>query len=594
MTDRSVLISRFFPALAWSRAYRRADLSGDVTAGLITAILLVPQSMAYAMLAGMPAEVGLYMAVLPPILYALFGTSRTLSVGPVAVASLMVASIVAGLDLPTLPEQIQAAALLALFTGVVLLAMGALRLGVIVNFLSHPVLSGFTSAAAIMIAVSQLKHILGVGVPSAENVFVMVAGLVSALPEANPTSLAIGVVALVILLLFQRGVGPVLSPVIGRFFQVPAQFRGMASVAKRLGPLVVVGVGAFIVAQFDLSETAGVRIVGAIPEGLPPLALPWIGGGVALALVPSAILVALVAYTESVSVAKALASRRRQKIDPDQELIGLGIANVGAGFSGGCPVAGGFGRSVVNYNAGANTQLATVISSSLVALAALFFTPLFYYLPQAVLAAIVVVAVLTLVDWRTATETFRYSRADAVSLVLTFFGVLSFGVERGILVGVVMSLALYLWRTSRPHVAVVGRVPGTEHYRNVQRHRVETNPKVLAIRIDESLYFANAAQLEDSLLAAIADARELEHVVLICSAVNLIDASALETLERLAENLRAAGVTLHLAEIKGPVMDRLRRSHFLEALAPGRVFLSTHEAMQSLAAITRAQPEFTI
>ena len=580
-------IESVVPALGWGRRYERADLSGDVLAGIITAILLVPQSIAYAMLAGLPPQIGLYMAVLPPVLYGLFGTSRTLSVGPVAVASIMVASIIGGLGLADMGQKVVAAAMLAMLTGAVLLAMGLARLGFLVNFLGHPVLSGFISAAAILIAVSQLKHLFGVSVPRADNIVAAIYHLVRALPETNPATLGLGLGALVLLVIFQRGLG--LNVGLVRR-QLPALFSGVPTLLKRGGPLAVVALGAMIVWHFGLAEGAGVSIVGRIPEGLPAFSLPWPGTDVLGALVVPAILVALIAYTESVSVAKALASRRRQKIQPNRELIGLGIANLGAGLSSGCPVAGGFGRSVVNFNAGANTQLSTFISSALVALAAIFFTPLFYYLPDAVLAAIVIIAVFTLVDFSTLRETFRYDRGDALSLVATFLGVLLLGVELGIVVGIMTSLGLFLWRTSRPHVAIVGRVPGTEHYRNVRRHRVETDPAVLAIRLDENLYFANAGQLEDTVLEEISDRPAVRHVVLICSAVNLIDASALESLERLIENLRVAGVTLHLAEVKGPVMDRLERSDLLKLLAPGRVYLSTHEAVQSLGELSK-QPD---
>ncbi|NQV79581.1 MAG: STAS domain-containing protein, partial [Alphaproteobacteria bacterium] len=275
------------------------------------------------------------------------------------------------------------------------------------------------------------------------------------------------------------------------------------------------------------------------------------------------------------------------KIDANQELLALGAANIAASVTGGYPVAGGFGRSGVNFAAGANTPLASIITAVLMALTLLFLTPLFYYLPRTALAAIIIVAVLNLIDIRTFRDAWRYNKADAVSLAATFVSVLVAGVEAGIVFGLAVSLALYLWRTSRPHIAVVGRVGETEHFRNVLRHSVKTVPGVLAIRVDESLYFANASYLEDHLLSAVADDKTIEHVVLICSAVNFIDASALDTLENMIVELRDAGVTLHLAEVKGPVTDKLQRTAFLEHLKPGSLYLSTHDALRALTGARR-------
>lgn len=565
--------ARFVPILGWLPAYRRNDLPGDLMAGIIVAIVLVPQGMAYAMLANLPPEIGLYASLVPPVLYGIFGSSRALAVGPVAIMSLMTASATAAYA--GTAGRLEVALVLALISGLLLLAMGVLRLGLLVNFLSHPVISGFTSAAALVIAFSQLRHLLGLEMAGGLPFFETVRQSALHLASANPATAALGVGSVVLLLAWRGPVGRLL-----RSFGLPEALAG--PIAKG-GPLVVVAGGTALAALFHLDVSAGVATVGAIPEGLPGLALPSFDPDLWRELAPAAALIAIVGFLESVSVARALASKRRQKIDANQELIALGSANIGAAFTGAYPVAGGFGRSVVNFSSGAATPLASIITAVLIGVTLLFLTPLFHALPRAVLAAIIVVAVAALIDLASFRRAWRYDRTDAAAQAVTFVAVLAIGVELGIVAGIVLSLLLHLWRTSRPHIAVVGRVGATEHFRNVKRHTVTTLPQVLAVRVDESLYFANASYLEGFLLAAVADDPKVRHVVLICSAVNVIDASALETLETMTSELREAGVTLHLAEVKGPVSDRLAQTGFLEHLAPGRVFLSTHEAMVALA-----------
>lgn len=571
------------PLPGWLAGYRRDWLAGDVTAGVITAIILVPQAMAYALLAGLPPEVGLYASVAPLVVYALLGTSRTLAVGPVAIASIMTASALGGLGLATTAETVAAALLLALMIGALLLTLGLLRAGFLVNFLSHPVIAGFTAAAALTIAVGQLKTVAGLDLPRAHSMAESAWALAAALPRANLATVGLGAATIALLLVFS---GPLV-----RWLTAAGLPAAAASAIGKTGPLATVALGAGVVAGFDLDRIAGVGVVGDLPSGLPGLTVPPLDPGLARALLPSAILIALIGYMESVSVAKALASRRRQRIDPNRELVALGGANIGAAFSGGYPVAGGFGRSLVNFTAGANTQAAALLTAGLMVLAVAVLAPAFHYLPKAVLAANIVVAVLRLIDVDAFRESLRASRSDAVAMGLTFLAVLALGVEAGLLIGILSSMMLFLWHTSRPHVAVVGRVSGTEHYRNVKRFDVETDPKVLILRFDESPFFANAAHLEDRIMAAVADQPALSHVVLVCSAMNFIDMSALDTLEDLADNLREAGITLHLAEVKGPVMDRLRRTRFLDHLAPGRVFLTTHAAASALAGGTAPGPE---
>ena len=560
------ILRRYLPILDWLPNYSKDQLSGDVNAGAVTAIMLVPQGMAYAMLAGLPPEVGLYASVLPLLLYAIFGSSRVMAVGPVALVSLMVASTLNTLPVALAADQMAGVAgLLALMVGIISIGMGVFRLGFIVNFISHHVISGFTSAAALIIGFSQLKHLMGVNIPRSHNIFIILENAYADLTVLNGVSLAIGLGAIAILLFFKNNLGGFL-----------------AGTATKAGPLVVVVLSTALVYAFGFDAGRGVKIVGEIPQGFTPFVLPHLDMSIIPALLPSAFLISFVGFIESVSVAKVLASRRRQKIDPDNELVGLGAANIGAALSGGYPVTGGFSRSSVNFQAGANTPLASMITAVLVALTIVFFTPLFYYLPKAVLAAIIMVAVVNLIDIKAFGQAWRYSKSDAISLIGTFVAVLAVGIEKGLAFGVFITIAHYLWRANKPHVAIIGRVPKTEHFRNYLRHDVQREKAVTVARIDESLFFANVAWLETWALHFIADNPDSRHMVLNCSGVNFIDGGALEVLERLEEQLANAGVTLHLCEVKGPVMDRLKKSTFIDRLGPDRIYLSAHEAMTKL------------
>ncbi len=553
---------------AWLRDYRRAWLAGDLSAGLIVTVLLIPQSLAYAMLAGLPPQMGLYASILPMVAYAFLGSSMTLAVGPVAVASLMTASALQPLALAGSAQYAALAVQLALVSGLMLLVFGGLRLGFLAYFLSHPVISGFITGSAVLIAVGQLKHLIGVQVPAA-GVGAMLMGLIAALPRANPATLATGVSTLLFLLLARRH----LAPLMQRWGVAPAP----AELLSRLAPMLAVLVSTGVVALFGLDQSAGIKVVGAVPQGLPALSIVLPGLDTLGQLWLPALLIALVGFVESVSVAQSLALKRQQRIVPNRELLGLGVANVASALSGGFPVTGGFARSVVNFSAGAHTPLAGVVAAALMALVIAALTGLFHYLPHAVLAATIIVAVTTLVDLNTLREAWRYDRADALSLLGTAFGVVALGVEAGILAGVALSLGALVWRSSRPHMAVVGRVPGTEHFRNVLRHTVETVPGLLALRVDESLIFANATVVEDRIGAHVQADPGLRQLLLICSAVNQIDATALGVLTQLERSLAARGITFLLAEVKGPVMDRLRDTDLGRRLE-GRVFLSVHDA----------------
>lgn len=571
-------LRRYLPILDWGSRYGRETLANDLLAAVIVTIMLIPQSLAYAMLAGLPPQVGLYASIAPLIAYAIFGTSRTLAVGPVAVVSLMTAAAVGNVATQGTPEYLGAAVTLAFLSGLFLLAIGLFRLGFLANFLSHPVISGFITASGLLIAASQLKHLLGV--PAGGDTLVEIgAELAGSITGINLPTALIGVAGLAFLFWVRRG----LQPLLQRFGLSPRT----SSMLAKAGPVLVVAASTVAVWALDLGA-AGVRTVGAIPKGLPQVTLPPLDPAAWVALAIPALLLSVVGFVESVSVAQTLAAKRRQRIDPDQELIALGASNLGSAFSGGFPVTGGFARSVVNFDAGAETPAAGAYTAVGIAVATLFLTPLIRDLPNATLAATIMVAVLSLVDLKALARTWSYSRADFAAMAVTILLTLGLGVEAGIIAGVGLSLALFLYRGSRPHVAIVGRVPGTEHFRNVLRHQVETVPGIITVRVDESLFFANARYLEDTVYDLIAKDPSIRHLVLMCSAVNEIDASALESLEAINARLKDAGVTFHLSEVKGPVMDRLQRSHFLQSLT-GEVYLSQHEAIQRLKVQTLTQ-----
>lgn len=564
-------LARHLPCLEWGKQYDKAAAAKDSLAALIVTLMLIPQSLAYAMLAGLPPVTGLYASILPLIAYTLFGTSRTLAVGPVAVVSLMTAAALGPLFTSGSAAYAGAALLLALMSGAVLLAMAVLRLGFLANFLSHPVISGFISASGILIALGQLKHILGISV-AGDNALQLLRGLIQGLPETHPPTLAIGTISLVFLFLVRSR--------LGRWLQRLGMAPRTAGTLSKIGPVVALLLAIAAVSGFQLAA-AGVRVVGEVPQGLPSLSVPPLDLALILQLLPAAVLISLVGFVESVSVAQTLAAKRRERIEPNQELVALGGANIAAALSGGFPVTGGFARSVVNFDAGAQTPLAGALAAAGIGLTVLFFTPLFHNLPHAVLAATIIVAVLSLVDLTALTRTWRYSRQDTAAMAATMLGVLLIGVESGIIMGVGLSLLLFLWRTSQPHIAVVGQLPGSEHFRNIERFAVIQSPRVLSVRVDESLYFPNARFLEDRIAELLGQYPQAEHLVLMCPGVNLIDASALESLEAISARLHTAGVQLHLSEVKGPVMDRLRRTDFLEHFG-GQVFISQYEALLAL------------
>jgi len=562
------MFKRYLPIFTWLPHYHKRLLGADLLAGLIVTVMVIPQSLAYALLAGLPAVVGLYASILPQLLYTFLGTSRTLAVGPVAIIALMTGAALSSVAAPGTPEYLQAALVLSLLSGTILVAMGALKMGFFSNFLSHPVISGFLTASGILIAVSQLGSLLGVS----SSGFTLVERLMTLLPNLptfNPYTVAIGGGTLLFLVLMRRYGKQSLIKV-----GLPA---ALADLMTKAGPVFAVVVTTLAAWHWQLAYEHGVAVVGTIPSGLPALSFPWGDASLWRALLIPAMLISLVGFVESVSMGQMLAAKRRQRISPNQELIGLGAANLAAGFTSGMPVTGGLSRTVINYDAGAQTPAAGAFAALGIALVTMAFTGWLYYLPIATLAATITVSILTLVDIPMLRQTWRYSRSDFAAMAVTILLTLVEGIEAGIIGGVTLSIALFLYRTSRPHSALVGRVPDTEHFRNVERHDVETVSNAALLRIDESLYFANARYLEDTIYNLVASRPELEHVVLICSAVNLIDASALESLDAINARLKDSDVKLHLSEVKGPVMDQLKKSDFLDALT-GRVFLSTYAA----------------
>ncbi len=574
MLNRNFLavLRRIVPVLDWGRNYSRSTLSNDLIAAVIVTIMLIPQSLAYALLAGLPPEAGLYASIVPIVLYAVFGTSRSLAVGPVAVVSLLTASAVGQVAEQGTAGYAVAALTLAFLSGGFLVLMGVLRLGLLANFLSHPVIAGFITASGVLIAASQLKHVLGVEAHG--HTLPEIAGsILTHLPDTNWVSVAIGSGAILFLFWARRHLKSALVRL-----RAP---QLLTDLLTKAGPVFAVVATTATVWAFDLSAS-GVRIVGDVPQSLPPWTVPSFSPELIQALLVPAILISVIGFVESVSVAQTLAAKKRESIDPDQELIGLGAANLGAAFTGGFPVTGGFARSVVNFDAGAETPAAGAFTAIGLAFAALALTPLVYFLPNATLAATIIVAVLGLVDLSILKKTWNYSRADFAAVVATILLTLGLGVEVGVASGVVLSVLLHLYKTSRPHVAEVGLVPGTQHFRNIHRHSVLTDPEIVTLRVDESLYFVNARFLEDLIQRRVTDGCAVRHVVLMCSAVNEVDFSALESLETINLRLSAMGVGLHMSEVKGPVMDRLERSHFLDDLT-GQVFLSQYDAWTFLA-----------
>jgi SulP family sulfate permease len=558
------------PALGWVREYDRRKFTDDMLASLIVMIMLIPQSLAYALVAGLPPEAGLYASILPLMVYAFLGSSRVLSVGPVAVLSLMTAAALGGLQLSS-AQYMAAAMTLAFLSGAFLFLLGLLRMGFVANFMSHPVVTGFITASAAIIALSQLQNLLGISAHG-YTLLELLPSLVDSIAQTNLPTALLGAVTLIWLFWARMGLAGLL-----RRLGVSAS---TALMMMRVSPVLAVVATSVFTWYFDLAEV-GVATVGQVLSGLPPLTVPSFDFELWRTLAGSAALIATIGFVESVSVAQGLAAKRRERIDPNQELIGLGAANMAASFSGGFPVAGGFSRSVVNYDAGAATPAAGLYAAILIAIVTLLFVPWLAWLPKATLAATIVAAVWSLVDFSIIRKSWRYSMADFLAVTATIVLTLLAGVETGVAAGILVSLIVHLYKTSRPHVAVVGELPGTEHFRNVKRHQVATHENILSLRVDESLYFANSRYLEDMIYGMVVERPKLQHVILMCTAVNEVDMSAMESLLEINSRLQEIGIKLHLSEVKGPVMDVLEKTDFLSELS-GNLYMSQHQAVEEL------------
>ena len=549
------MLKRLFPLTDQLTGYSRDALRGDLLAGLTVGVMLIPQGMAYALIAGVPPIYGLYASLAPLILYALLGTSRQLSVAPVAMMSLLTAAGVAPLAGADPERYISLTILLALMVGVIQLAMGLARFGFLTNFLSHPILAGFTSAAALIIGFSQLKHLLGINIARSHHVHEIILQAVEKFDAIHLQTLIIGVGSILLLAALRRW---------------KKSFPGA---------LVAVALATLGVWWMALPES-GVRIVADVPGGLPGFMLPALDWNDVTALIPTALAISLVGFMESIAVAKVYASKNRYRIDANQELIALGMANIGGSLFQSFPTTGGFSRTAVNAQAGASTQIAALVTVAIIGLTLLFLTPLFYYLPNAVLAAIVMVAVFGLIDWKEARYLWKVDRKDFALMILTFIATLGLGIEQGILVGVAASLILVVQQSSRPHTAIEGRLPGTDTYRNISRNPdAVQEPGVTVFRLDASMYFANANHFKDSLRDIARNHASLQALVLDFFPVNRIDSSAVHTLKEIALGMAERNVRIYFAGVKGPVFDVMKKAGFVDIIGKEHFFHEVHHAV---------------
>lgn len=563
--DFNARLVRSIPAMRWLRQYHRGQARADLLAALIVLAMLVPQGMAYAMLAGLPPVMGLYASILPMICYALLGNSPTLSIGPVAIISMMTFATLSPLFEVGSPVYIEAACLLALMVGVISLLLGLLRFGFLIQLISHPVIQSFIIASALLIALGQVKFLLNLPL-KANNLIDFIYSLWQYFQLSHLPSLALGLLALV----FLRYIPQLLQ-----------RYTPSLMFLQRTVPLILVLSAIALVASFNLTQY-GIQTVGTIPSGFPMLSLPHLNQVLMIQLLPGAFMIAMISFIESLAIAQATALQKRQALDSNQELIALGVANLSAGLSHALPVTGSLSRTVVNADAGAKTPMAGVYASCFILLVSLYLTDIFQYLPLSVLAATIILSIWKLVSLTPFLYTWRYSKIDGIAMWVTLIGVLCIDISTGLMIGIISTFILQLWRMSRPHIAIIGLVDGTQHFRNVQRHAVRTSTHLLSMRIDENLNFLNAQQLKNTLIEQISKNPQLQHVVLNCSSISAIDLSALEMLQELNQALFASEIRLHFSEVKGPVMDQLTLSHLLPELH-GKVYLSHYQAIAELA-----------
>lgn len=557
------------PAWQWAQNYNSDAFKSDLLASLIVIAMLVPQGMAYAMLAGLPPVMGLYASILPMIIYALVGSSPTLSIGPVAIISMMTFATLNAFFEVGSPIYIQAACLLALMVGLISLLLGLFRFGFLIQLVSHPVIKSFIIASALLIALGQLKFLLNIPL-NANNIPQFISSCLHYFSLIHVQSLAFGIISILLLIYI---------PKLLNQQAIKSRLPSSAFISRAV-PLFLVILAIGLVYYFNL-EKIGIQTVGVIPAGFPPLSMPFWTWNLVIKLLPGATMIAMISFIESLSIAQATALQQRSQLNSNQELIALGLANISAGVTSAFPVTGSLSRTVVNADAGAKTPMAGILSSIFIVIVSLFFTSFFQDLPLAILAATIMVSVWKLVEFRSFFETWKYSKADGIAMWITFFGVICIDISTGLIIGIISTFILMLWRISRPHIAVIGLIEGTHHFRNIQRHDVVTDPHILSIRVDENLTFLNANTLKGFLINEVGLNRDLKHVILNCSSISSIDLSALEMLEDLNIELAKLNIYLHLSEIKGPVMDKLTCSKLLNQLN-GNVFLTHYSAVKSL------------
>lgn len=545
------------PIFEWLPSYKKNELKGDMWAGITVGIMLIPQGMAYAMIAGLPPIYGLYAAFIPQIIYSIFGTSRQLSVAPVAMISLLIGAGISEFAAQGSEAYIKMAILLAMIVGVLQLLFGLFRMGFLVNFLSQPVISGYTSSAAIIIGLSQLKHLLGVDMPSSNLIHEIFQHTVSSLNQVHLLTIVIGIISIILIILLKK-------------------------LNKSLpGPLIIVILGVLLVAIFNLNS-AGVKIVGTVPEGLPSFEIPSISVSEVSSLLPLALLISMVGFMESISISKAIQLKKRNyRVSANKELIGLGFANISGSLFGSFPVSGGFSRTAVNEQAGANTNLSSWISAALVGLTLLFFTPLFYNLPKAILAAIIMVAVFGLIDVKTAVLLFKTNKKDFAMLMATFISTLVFGVQIGILTGVVLSLGLVIHRSVYPHLAELGKLQDTNYYRNLSRFPEATEREdALIFRFDSELYFANINYFRERLeQMMLKKGKNLKVIILNAQSIYAMDSSAAKGLEEIVNDCHSRGIEFYMTEVIGPVRDVLKKTGLFEKIGKDHFRMRIQDAL---------------
>ena len=561
----------YVPLIATLNSYQRQDLSHDIMAGLIVGMVTIPQAVAYALLAGVPPQSGLYACLLPMVLYAVFGSSKQLVVGPVAVAALLVTATVSELAPRYSEAYLGITTLLCLQVGLILCVLRLTKMGGLVTLLSHPVINGFVNAAAILIIISQLPGLTGIHIDDPTNPATALLGVAAQLDKANVTALAFGLVALVIL--------SVSRPLIAWLLHKARVAEANTHPLTRIGPMLCAVVAATLVATFGLQDN--LTTVGIIPAGLPQMTLPPMSLTLWLELLPAALIIAVVSYVESYSIGTTLAARTEDRINANQELIALGLANLGAGVTGAYPVAGSFSRSSVNFAAGGRTPVSSLVCALVIILTLLFFANLFVTLPNAVLAAIVMTSVLGLIDFSKIRNNWRIYRDDSLTELATLLLVLVVGVELGLLAGVALSVALFIRNSSQPNITQVGRLGESEQFRSVKRYPVNLHEQILALRIDENIFFANAVQIEEKLLRRVLGRHGTKHLLLVCNAVNHIDATGLSMLLRVNQQLQSSGVQLHFSDIKGPLMQQLDQTELARGIS-GEIFFNADQAFKSL------------